>query len=55
MLEDYLTPESIRRRGLYDPGFVQQTLREEREGRADHAHLLWRLLCNELWFRTFFP
>ena len=55
MVRDYLSPESLRRRGIYNSTFVNQAIEEDRNGKTDNAHLIWRLLCNELWLRTFFP
>lgn len=54
MVDDCLSPKTLRRRGIYDPKFVAQAIEDDRTGREDNAHLIWRLLCNELWFRTFF-
>jgi len=54
VVRDYLSAESLRRRGIYNQRFVAQIIREDSEGRKDHALLIWRLLCNELWLRTFF-
>jgi asparagine synthase (glutamine-hydrolysing) len=54
MVNDYLNPETLKRRGIYNPAFIAQALQDERDGREDNAHLIWRLLCNEIWLRTFF-
>lgn len=53
MVGDYLSAESIRKRGLYDPVFVREAIRRDKEGAEDNAHLIWTLLTNEIWFRTF--
>lgn len=55
MIEDLLSVSSLKRRGIYDPKFVWQLIENDRAGREDNSHLIWRLLCNELWLRAFFP
>lgn len=54
MVRDVLSAESIRRRGLYNSDFVWEKIRNDLDGREDNAHLIWTLLCNEIWFRKFF-
>ncbi len=53
-VDDLLSEESIKRRGLYNPKYVRQLVSNDRAGKEDNAHILWTLLTNELWFRTFF-
>jgi asparagine synthase (glutamine-hydrolysing) len=55
MIEDLLSVECLNRRGIYDSKFVWQLIENDRAGREDNSHLIWRLLCNEIWVRTFFP
>ena len=52
-VRDLLAPAALRRRGLFDPAYVQKLLEEHDSGRADHGHLLWGLLSVELWHRAF--
>jgi len=52
MVDDLLSPASVKARGLYDPRTVQSLIREDREGREDHSHVIWNLLCREVWQRT---
>jgi asparagine synthase (glutamine-hydrolysing) len=54
MVDDYLSIDSLRKRGLYNPEFVRQKILLDREGKEDNAYLIWQLLTTELWFRTFF-
>jgi asparagine synthase (glutamine-hydrolysing) len=54
MINDYLSIASLKRRGIYRTDFVWQAIENDRNGREDNALLIWRLLCNELWLRTFF-
>ena len=55
MIHDLLSVECLNRRGIYDSKFIWQLIENDRAGREDNSHLIWRLLCNELWLRTFFP
>ena len=54
MVGDLLSESSIKARGLYNSAFVRTLIERDRAGREDNAHLIWMLLTNELWFRTFF-
>jgi asparagine synthase (glutamine-hydrolysing) len=40
---------------VFDREAVARTLEEHTAGRADHAYLLWSLLCFELWAAAFEP
>ncbi|MDM7924582.1 MAG: asparagine synthase-related protein [bacterium] len=48
-MADLLSEETVRRRGLFDPGRVQAMMREHIEKRENHAHRLWALMVLELW------
>jgi asparagine synthase (glutamine-hydrolysing) len=54
MVGDLLSGPSLRRRGLYDPARVARLIEADRRGQEDNAHVIWTLLSNEVWFRTFF-
>jgi len=54
MVTDYLSEESIKRRGLYDFRFVHRLIKNDKDGIEDNAHIIWTLLSNEIWFRSFF-
>ena len=53
MVRDLLSPETIRRRGLFNPGFVQRLIDQHELRIADHSPLIWGLLSVELWHRVF--
>lgn len=53
MVDDLLSDDQIRRRGLFNPGSVRTLIREHREGRRDWSYQLWQLLTLELWQRAF--
>lgn len=54
MVDDYLSVSSIKKRELYNPTYVEEKIKLDREGKEDNAHLIFKLLSNEIWFRTFF-
>jgi len=45
-------PETIRRRGLFQPATVTRLLNEHQQRRQNHAHRLWALCVLELWLRA---
>lgn len=53
VLGDFLSPERIARRGLFDPEVVGTVIRENEQNKADHAYLIFALLTLELWMQTF--
>jgi asparagine synthase (glutamine-hydrolysing) len=52
-LRDALSPSALRRRGLFNPTFVEKLQSEHETGFADHGSILWGLLSVELWQRAF--
>jgi asparagine synthase (glutamine-hydrolysing) len=54
MVSDVLSEESVKRRGLYNPTFVSMLIKRDRDGMEDNGLMIWTLLTNEIWFRTFF-
>lgn len=52
-IRDLLSPEAIRRRGLFDGAYVERLMSEHESAFADHSFLLWGLLNVELWHRAF--
>ena len=53
MVDDVLSPDSIRRRGLFEPEAVQSLVRQDRRGTVDAAYSILALMCLELWCRIF--
>jgi asparagine synthase (glutamine-hydrolysing) len=49
LLHDLLAPDTIRRRGYFQPETVVQWLSEHEAGRVNHSHRLWALMVFELW------
>jgi hypothetical protein len=54
MVGDLLSETPVKARGLYDPSIVTRVVELDRRGQEDNAHVIWTLLTNEVWFRTFF-
>jgi asparagine synthase (glutamine-hydrolysing) len=52
-VNDLLSPAVLRRRGLFNPEYVQTILQQHEAGTTDHGSLLWSLLSVELWHRVF--
>jgi asparagine synthase (glutamine-hydrolysing) len=50
-LQDELSPERIRRQGLFESTEVQRLLSEHLSGRRDHRKALWTLFVFQLWHR----
>jgi asparagine synthase (glutamine-hydrolysing) len=53
LARDLLSPERIRRTGLFNPAYVTRLLDEHERGVANHRKLLWTLLMFELWQESF--
>ncbi len=52
IVEDCLSEESVRRRGLFDPAKVGEMLRHTLAGSHDYKYRVWALMWLELWFRN---
>ncbi len=48
-----LAPDTLRRRGLFDPEGVKRLLEADRSGQIDASYPLFELVCIETWFRLF--
>lgn len=53
MMRDLLSPDSIQRRGLFDPAMVQRLLHQHESGYADLATEIWGLASVEMWHRKY--
>lgn len=52
-LEDTLSAESLRSRGLFEPRAVRRLIDLDRSGHIDGAYTIFALMCMELWCRQF--
>ncbi len=53
MVEDLLSENTIKRRGLFDPSEVQKIIAANERGREDFNHQVFQLLTLELWQQQF--
>jgi asparagine synthase (glutamine-hydrolysing) len=53
MIDDLLSEETIRRRGLFQPAAVQKIIRANQSGHEDYNLQVFQLLTLELWQRAF--
>ncbi len=53
--QNWLHPQQIRQRGLFEPEAIAKLLAEHRRGVRDHSHRLWSLIVLEQWQRMYMP
>jgi len=53
LMGDLLSPESLKKRGLFDPASVQRLIQRNDSGQVDAAYTLFSILCVEIWCRSF--
>lgn len=53
LARDLLSPERVRRAGVFNPVYVSRLQDEHERGVANHRKLLWTLLMFELWHESF--
>jgi asparagine synthase (glutamine-hydrolysing) len=53
MVDDMLSERALRQRGLYQVESVRRRVVANQEGREDHAHFIWNLMCRELWLDAY--
>ena len=53
MVNDLLSADQLRKRGLFRPAAVQRFVDEQRSGRHDWSMQIWQFLTLELWMQTF--
>ncbi len=49
LLMDYLSPERLKKEGLFDHTLVEKKIKEHMSGRISHQYRLWALLMWEMW------
>jgi len=49
LLLDYLSPDRLKKEGLFDHALVEQKIKEHLSGQANHQYRLWALLMWEMW------
>jgi asparagine synthase (glutamine-hydrolysing) len=53
LARDLLSPERVRRAGVFNPDYITRLQDEHERGLANHRKLLWTLLMFELWHESF--
>jgi asparagine synthase (glutamine-hydrolysing) len=53
VMEDLLSPDVVRGRGLFIPEFAERLKREHLAGVRSHSDRLWTLMMAELWMRRY--
>ena len=53
LARDLLSPERVRRAGVFNPDYITRLQDEHERGIANHRKLLWTLLMFELWHESF--
>lgn len=53
LVDDMLSADTLRRRGLFDPSAVASLVADDRAGRVDAAYTILGLVCIEIWCRRF--
>ncbi len=53
LVDEVLSPKSLRARGLFDPKAVERLVRRDRARFIDASYLVFSLVCIELWCRQF--
>jgi asparagine synthase (glutamine-hydrolysing) len=53
LARDLLSPDRVRRAGVFDPAYIARLQDEHERGVANHRKLLWTLLMFELWHESF--
>jgi asparagine synthase (glutamine-hydrolysing) len=54
VIQQFLSPAAIERRGIFRADAVQKLLRDHEENRRDNALKIWALLMIEVWQRMYF-
>jgi asparagine synthase (glutamine-hydrolysing) len=50
LLEDLLSPQRLKRQGLFQPDYVTTLIKEHQARHRDHRKLLWTLLAFQMWY-----
>jgi asparagine synthase (glutamine-hydrolysing) len=53
LIQKYLSPESINKRGIFNSDSVWQLINDNKNNKIDASYSIWALLSIESWFRQF--
>jgi asparagine synthase (glutamine-hydrolysing) len=54
MIDEVLSEASVKKRGIFNYGFIKRMIDQDRAGKADYAYQIYQLVTIELWFREFY-
>ncbi len=54
MMDELLSPERVRREGLFNPAYVEKLKTQHVSGAANHSHQLWPLMVFQIWRDLYF-
>tara|TARA_B100001057_G_C22871773_1_gene959340 strand:- start:16750 stop:18594 length:1845 start_codon:yes stop_codon:yes gene_type:complete len=54
LINEYLSQETVQRRGLFNYKFIEDILKENFKGRRDRSLHIWSLIVLEEWFRQYY-
>ncbi len=52
MSQDLVLGTLARKRGNFNPAYLDRIMTEHRQGRRDHSYLIWTLMVLEMWYRS---
>ena len=52
-LRDYINPQTVKNRDIFDTNEIELLLNEHENGLNDHSSILWMLINIEIWYRMF--
>lgn len=52
-VDQYLSPERLRDRGVFNPEAVARLMRDNHQGTIDASYSIFAVLCIEIWFQQF--
>ncbi len=53
LVEDILSPETLMKRGIFDPAEVTKLVKNDRNSKIDASYTIFSLVCIELWCQLF--
>jgi asparagine synthase (glutamine-hydrolysing) len=53
LLLETLSEERLKKRGYFQPDYVQHLVREHLAGKENHSHRLWALMVFEIWHQMY--
>ncbi len=54
MVNDLLSENQVKKRGIFNPAFIKKLIENDRRGFQDNAYQIYQLLTIEIWMQQFF-